>query len=111
MERYLQYRDKGDFAQRVISLTLNFLSGTGIAPFLPVPAQSSGGYIFLHAFLFFFRLSFLIPVVVSYFLVVQWLPIGPLVRKAYLWLMLGIPGVWWIDLQIDGVRRGYAFNL
>ena len=22
--------------------------------------------------------------------------------------MLGIPGIWWIDLQIDGVRKGYA---
>lgn len=23
-----------------------------------------------------------------------------------LWLILGIPGVWWIDLQIDGVKKG-----
>jgi hypothetical protein len=22
--------------------------------------------------------------------------------------MLGIPGVWWVDLQVDGVRRGYV---
>lgn len=23
-----------------------------------------------------------------------------------LWIILGIPGVWWIDLQIDGVKKG-----
>lgn len=23
-----------------------------------------------------------------------------------LWLMLGVPGVWWVDLQVDGVKRG-----
>jgi 1-acylglycerol-3-phosphate O-acyltransferase len=23
-----------------------------------------------------------------------------------LWLILGIPGIWWIDLQIDGVKKG-----
>lgn len=25
-----------------------------------------------------------------------------------MWCVLGIPGVWWIDIQVDGVRRGYA---
>jgi hypothetical protein len=25
-----------------------------------------------------------------------------------LWAILGIPGIWWIDLQIDGVKRGYV---
>jgi 1-acylglycerol-3-phosphate O-acyltransferase len=29
-----------------------------------------------------------------------------MLRKANQWCLLGIPGVWWIDLQIDGVRRG-----
>jgi 1-acylglycerol-3-phosphate O-acyltransferase len=43
----------------------------------------------------------------SYFLVLQWLPIGILGRKAGLWCILGIPGIWWIDLQIDGVKKGY----
>ncbi|KAI5286893.1 hypothetical protein KEM54_006419 [Ascosphaera aggregata] len=42
----------------------------------------------------------------SYFLILQWLPIGALGKKASLWSILGIPGIWWIDLQIDGVRRG-----
>ena len=36
----------------------------------------------------------------------QWLPIGSLGKKASLWLILGTPGVWWIDLQIDGVKKG-----
>jgi hypothetical protein len=24
--------------------------------------------------------------------------------------MLGIPGVWWVDLQVDGVKRGYLYT-
>jgi 1-acyl-sn-glycerol-3-phosphate acyltransferase len=28
------------------------------------------------------------------------------VKKAILWMILGIPGIWWIDLQIDGVKKG-----
>ena len=43
----------------------------------------------------------------SYFIVLQWLPIGVLGKKAALWSILGIPGIWWIDLQIDGVKKGY----
>lgn len=46
---------------------------------------------------------------ISYFLVLQWMPIGVLGRKASLWCILGIPGIWWIDLQIDGVKKGYEF--
>ena len=38
--------------------------------------------------------------------VVQWTTPGSLLRKANLWCVLGIPGVWWIDIQVDGVRRG-----
>ena len=29
-------------------------------------------------------------------------------KYGVLWLMLGIPGVWWVDLQVDGVKRGYV---
>jgi len=32
--------------------------------------------------------------------------VGAGVKYCALWLMLGIPGVWWVDLQVDGVRRG-----
>ena len=40
--------------------------------------------------------------------IIQWTPHGGVLRKANLWCVLGIPGVWWIDLQVDGVRRGYV---
>ena len=43
--------------------------------------------------------------------IVQWTPAGGILRKANLWCVLGIPGVWWIDLQVDGVRRGYEQSL
>ncbi|KAK5174699.1 Lysophosphatidic acid:oleoyl-CoA acyltransferase 1 [Saxophila tyrrhenica] len=38
--------------------------------------------------------------------IIQWTPPGGVLRKANLWYVLGIPGVWWIDIQVDGVRRG-----
>ncbi|KAL9098468.1 MAG: hypothetical protein Q9163_005876 [Psora crenata] len=90
MEKYSQYRDRG----------------SGIAPFLPVSTQPSGIYLPFHVFLFLIRLPILVSVTLSYFFVLQWLPIGSLGKKASLWLILGTPGVWWIDLQIDGVKKG-----
>lgn len=27
-------------------------------------------------------------------------------RKLLLWTLLAIPGIWWVDLQLDGVKRG-----
>jgi len=90
MEKYSQFRDRG----------------SGIAPFLPIPTEASGVYLPFHIFLFLVRIPMLMTVTLSYFLVLQWLPIGPIIRKGSLWLILGVPGVWWIDLQIDGVRRG-----
>lgn len=42
----------------------------------------------------------------THFLVLQWFPLGSFFKKAILWTILGIPGVWWIDLQIDGVKKG-----
>ncbi|KAJ3940056.1 Lysophosphatidic acid:oleoyl-CoA acyltransferase 1 [Colletotrichum fioriniae] len=44
----------------------------------------------------------------TYFLFLQHLcPFLPVaVRKVLLWGMMGIPGIWWVDLQLDGVRRG-----
>ncbi|MCJ1389189.1 hypothetical protein MMC18_002044 [Xylographa bjoerkii] len=90
MEKYSQYRDRG----------------SGIAPFFPIPTQPSGLYLPFHIFLFLFRIPILLTVTLSYFIILQWLPIGSLGKKASLWLILGTPGIWWIDLQIDGVRRG-----
>ncbi|KAL2008438.1 hypothetical protein VTN00DRAFT_6632 [Thermoascus crustaceus] len=90
MEKFSQFRDRG----------------SGIAPFLPIPAQPSGIQLPLHIFLFCFRLPLFISICLSYFLVLQWLPIGSLGKKASLWCILGVPSIWWIDLQIDGVRKG-----
>ncbi|EQL38349.1 hypothetical protein BDDG_11635 [Blastomyces dermatitidis ATCC 18188] len=90
MEKFSQFRDRG----------------SGIAPFLPIPSQPSGIYLPFHIFLFCMRLPLLITAFLAYFCVLQWLPIGSLGKKASLWVMLGIPGIWWIDLQIDGVKKG-----
>lgn len=59
--------------------------------------------------LLFIRLPVLFGAIVTYFGLLQWLPIGSLGRKASLWLILGVPGIWWIDLQIDGVKKGYIY--
>lgn len=90
MERFTQFRDRG----------------SGIAPFLPVPSEPLSFQLPFRVFLFFLRLPFFIFVCLSYFLVLQWLPIGSLGKKASLWCILGVPSIWWIDLQVDGVRKG-----
>lgn len=41
-----------------------------------------------------------------YFLLLDHLPLPQFMRKLLLWTMLGIPGIWWVDLQLDGVKRG-----
>ncbi|OKL60687.1 hypothetical protein UA08_03965 [Talaromyces atroroseus] len=91
------------FRDRVV---IHDLPGSGIAPFLPIPTPRSGYALPLHVFLFCFRLPLLIFVCLSYFVVLQWLPIGSLGKKASLWCILGVPSLWWIDLQVDGVKRG-----
>ncbi|KAB8069763.1 hypothetical protein BDV29DRAFT_182186 [Aspergillus leporis] len=90
MEKFTQFRDRG----------------SGIAPFLPIPSQPAGFQLPLRVFLFCFRLPLFIFVCLGYFLVLQWLPIGSLGKKASLWCILGVPSIWWIDLQVDGVRKG-----
>jgi 1-acyl-sn-glycerol-3-phosphate acyltransferase len=82
------------------------IPGSGIAPFFPVSSEPAGIYLPLHIFLFLCKLPFFITVSVAYFVVLQWFPLGSLIKKAILWMILGIPGVWWIDLQIDGVKKG-----
>jgi len=90
MEKYSQFRDRG----------------SGIAPFSPVSSQTARIYLPVHIFLFLFKLPFFITVAATYFLFLQWFPLGSLFKKAMLWMILGIPGIWWIDLQIDGVKKG-----
>lgn len=83
-----------------------YATGTGIAPFSPVSSQPAGVYLPVHIFLFLFKLPFLLTIALTYFLILQWFPLGSLFKKAVLWMILGIPGIWWIDLQIDGVKKG-----
>ncbi|KAF2154803.1 hypothetical protein K461DRAFT_275962 [Myriangium duriaei CBS 260.36] len=90
MEKYGAFRDKG----------------SGIAPFFPVPSEPAGISLPVHAFLAFVRIPLLIGVSLVYFLLFSWLPIGSLGKKAALWCILGVPGIWWVDLQVDGVKRG-----
>jgi 1-acyl-sn-glycerol-3-phosphate acyltransferase len=60
-----------------------------------------------HAILFLTRLPFFFFYATAYFLVLHHLPLLPTVaRKLLLWSLLAIPGVWWVDLQLDGVKRG-----
>lgn len=59
-------------------------------------------------FLFLTRAPFLLFFSAIYFLLLEWAPLGQTVKYATLWMMLSIPGVWWVDLQVDGVRRGYV---
>jgi len=111
MEKYSQFRDKGTAAS-ASHLHLSSLHhiGTAIAPFLPVPpAPFSIVWAPVSIGLFLFRLPFLLSISVLYFCVLEWVMVGVVgagVKYCALWLMLGIPGVWWVDLQVDGVRRG-----
>lgn len=85
--------------------------GSGIAPFFPINSQPAGIYLPLYLSLFCIRITILTTVAFSYFAFLQWLPVGSLGRKASLWLFLGVPGIWWDDLQIDGVKKGYLLCL
>ncbi|KAI0096437.1 hypothetical protein GGR51DRAFT_543255 [Nemania sp. FL0031] len=90
MEKYSQFRDRG----------------SGISPFLPVSTQTSIIAKFFGIWAFIFRLPLLVTYCIAYFLVLDYLPLPQLLRKLQLWTLLGIPGIWWVDLQLDGVKRG-----
>ncbi|EMC98914.1 hypothetical protein BAUCODRAFT_65112 [Baudoinia panamericana UAMH 10762] len=91
MEKYGQYRDRG----------------SGIAPFFPIsPPPSSPLLLPWHVFLVCIRIPLLTFAWLVWLCLIQWLPAGSALRKANQWCLLGIPGVWWIDIQVDGVRRG-----
>lgn len=83
------------------------MPGTQIAPFLPITSELTT---FQHAYgilIFLFRLPFFLTLTIPYLLLLHTLPLPSLVRKAYLWSILGVSGIWWIDLQVAGVKRGY----
>ncbi|KAI8941930.1 hypothetical protein NX059_000044 [Plenodomus lindquistii] len=91
MEKYSQFRDKG----------------TAIAPFLPVPPPPfSLVWAPIRLFLFCVRAPLVVCVSIFYFVFLEYASFGSTVKYGVLWLMLGIPGVWWVDLQVDGVKRG-----
>ncbi|KAK0254382.1 Lysophosphatidic acid:oleoyl-CoA acyltransferase 1 [Friedmanniomyces endolithicus] len=91
MEKYGQYRDKG----------------SGIAPFFPIaPPPTTSLLLPWQLFLAFIRIPILTFAWLVWLCAIRFLPAGSLLRKANQWCLLGIPGVWWIDLQVDNVRRG-----
>ncbi|KAK7994023.1 hypothetical protein PG989_007404 [Apiospora arundinis] len=90
MEKYTQYRDRS----------------TGISPFMPHKTPTSTTALALHAVIFAFRLPLFLFYSAVYFLLLAHLPLPTFARKLLLWGMLGIPGIWWVDLQLDGVKRG-----
>ncbi|KAI1768036.1 hypothetical protein GGR53DRAFT_479642 [Hypoxylon sp. FL1150] len=93
MEKYSQFRDRG----------------TGISPFLPSTTPASTFSTLWRSVLFLCRLPFFLTYSAVFFLVLDHLPsfiIPQVGRKLLLWTLLGIPGIWWVDLQLDGVKRG-----
>jgi 1-acylglycerol-3-phosphate O-acyltransferase len=81
--------------------------GSGISPFIPISTGQSTVSLILHVFLFAVRLPLFLFYVAAYFLVLHHLPLPAAARKLLLWGMMGIPGIWWVDLQLDGVKRGH----
>lgn len=90
MEKFSQFRDRG----------------SGVSPFLPSVTPRSVLSFPLSCLLFALRLPLLLTISITYFTLLQYLPLPSLFKKAVLWLMLGIPGIWWIDLRIDNVKKG-----
>ncbi|KAI0967556.1 hypothetical protein F4678DRAFT_445968 [Xylaria arbuscula] len=90
MEKYSQFRDRG----------------SGISPFLPAATPTSLMSNIIGTWIFIFRLPIFVAYCAAYFLVLDHLPMPALLRKLLLWTILAIPGIWWIDLQLDGVKRG-----
>ncbi|KAJ4356427.1 uncharacterized protein N0V89_004460 [Didymosphaeria variabile] len=92
MEKYSQFRDKGRHRNRTLPPR----------PFAPANVLWTP----IHALLFALRLLPVLSLSLSYFLLLEILPIPTIIKKCVLWLLLAVPGVWWVDLQVDGVKRG-----
>lgn len=82
------------------------LSGSGVAPFMPISTPSTPLLTLAHVALFSFRLPIFLFFCALYFTTLHHLPLPPAARKLLLWGLMSIPGIWWIDLQLDGVKRG-----
>lgn len=119
MEKYTQFRDRGEMLVKIShvaswpSTTDRLLggrvTGSGIAPFFPISTPSSGFYLPLHIILCIVRVPLLLSAFLAYVVICSWMPSGVFIKKAILWLVLGISGMWWVDLQIDGVKRGFVY--
>ncbi len=81
-------------------------TGSGIAPFFPIPRESSGLYLPLHILLFVVRVPLVIAAGLGYIVAFSWVPAPAVIHQGALWLILQMAGAWWVDLQIDGVKRG-----
>ncbi|PFH61720.1 hypothetical protein XA68_16441 [Ophiocordyceps unilateralis] len=90
MEKYSQFRDKS----------------TGIAPFLPISTPLSVVSTLTHGLIFLCRLPIFLGYAFCYFFLFHYLPLPVVARKVALWGLMAIPGIWWVDIQLDGVRRG-----
>ncbi|KAH0553077.1 hypothetical protein GP486_006730 [Trichoglossum hirsutum] len=73
---------------------------------MPVSTPTSTLFLPVRVFIFLVRLPIFAAITLSYFLALQCLPLGSLFKKAMLWAILGVPGIWWVDLQVDGVKKG-----
>lgn len=83
------------------------IAGTAIAPFLPVPTPPAGPlWAPVHVALFVLRAPAVLFLSLFYFGILEHLPVGSLAKRCALWVVLAVPGVWWVDLQVDGVKRG-----
>ncbi|EPS38289.1 hypothetical protein H072_7919 [Dactylellina haptotyla CBS 200.50] len=79
---------------------------TGIAPFIPIATPTSAFHLPLAAVLFALRAPVLAAMTASYFLFLQFMPLGSLFQKGILWICMLVAGVFWVDLQVEGVKRG-----
>lgn len=73
---------------------------------MPVANPSSILGLCLHTILFPIHLSLFVTYAAFYFLLLRHLPLPAAVRKLFLWCLMGASGIWWADLQLDGVKRG-----
>ena len=80
--------------------------GSGVAPFMPISTPSTPLSSALHTLLFCFRLPIFLFFATLYFTTLHHLPLPLAARKLLLWGLMSIPGIWWVDLQLDGVKRG-----
>ncbi|KAK5995972.1 hypothetical protein PT974_04392 [Cladobotryum mycophilum] len=110
MEKYSQFRDRGmppifTALSESHSLTTSFRSyrHCAVPPALnPRSAVST----LTHTLIFIVRLPVFLTYFLSYFIIFHYLPLPVIARKIALWGMMAIPGIWWVDIQLDGVKRG-----